>query len=175
MTEPRSTLVRPTRMRAAGLVLTAALLTGCGGPADDDAAPPEPATTSASPTLPGSTSPGAAKGAVPHEDQGVALTGEVRTQVTKCVLDGRPRWAFDGTVTAIDDGEVTFEVHESFRGDLPATYVVAMGAPVTPGHSEASPSYSVGTRLLVSGSGREAWGCGGTLYYDAESATDWRS
>ena len=174
MTEPRSAPARPTRMRAAGLVLTAALLTGCGGPADD-ASPPEPATTSASPTLPGATSPGPATGAVPHEDQGVSRTGEVPTRITKCVLDGSPRWAFDGTVTAIDDGRVTFEVHESFRGDLPATYVVEMGAPVTAGHSEASPSYAVGTRLLVSGSGSEAWGCGGTLYYDAGSAADWRS
>jgi hypothetical protein len=172
--EPGRAPARPTRMRATGLALTAVLLAGCGG--DNQPAPAPPSRSGPAPPTPSATTPaGPGKGAVPHEDVAPARTGEVRTGTARCVRDGVPRWSFDGTVTEIDRGAVTFEVHETFLGDLPATYVVEMGAPVTAGHSEAAPSYSVGSRLLVSGSGDEAWGCGGTLYHDEESAADWRS
>lgn len=93
-----------------------------------------------------------------------------------CVLDARPGFSFDGTVTAVDDGEVTFEVHELFSdGDLPATYVVDMGAPVEGRASETGLSYGVGTRMLVVGDRGEVWGCGRTVYYDEETAADRRS
>jgi hypothetical protein len=39
----------------------------------------------------------------------------------------------------------------------------------------AAPSYSVGSRLLVSGADDEAWGCGEALCYDAVSGADRRS
>jgi hypothetical protein len=176
VTEPGTAPARPTRVRATGLALAAVLLTGCGSPAADDPAPAPPSSPEPAPPTPSGTSPaGPGKGAVPHEDVAPARTGEVRTKTARCERDGVPRWSFDGTLTGVGSGAVTFEVHESFLGDLPATFVVEMGAPVTAGHSEAAPSYSVGSRLLVSGSGDEAWGCGGTLYYDVESAADWRS
>jgi hypothetical protein len=41
--------------------------------------------------------------------------------------------------------------------------------------SESPPSYSVGTRLLVSREDAIAWGCGFTRYVDEETAAAWRS
>ena len=84
-------------------------------------------------------------------------------------------FAFDGTVTGIDDSRVTFEVHEWIVGDQRATFTVVMGRPTQPDLSESPPSYSVGTRLLVSGEEGTAWACGFTRYYDEETAADWRS
>ncbi len=77
---------------------------------------------------------------------------------------------------AIGRGEVTFDVGEVLDGtDTSDTRTVRMGAPVTSGASETAPSYARGTRLLVSGSDDQAWGCGGTVYYDEETAAAWRS
>ncbi len=173
-------------MRRLVPLLVPLLLAGCAGDPEDQAdqaghagqSPASSSPSSSSPTLPAPSRdttqrPGAI--GVPHEDEGVARTGEVATRTSVCVDDADPRWAFDGTVTAIDDGEVTFTVHESFSGELPATYVVEMGAPVKRGGSETGPSYSVGTRMLVSGAGDAAWGCGATVYFDEESASAWRS
>ncbi|MFD1948854.1 hypothetical protein [Nocardioides aestuarii] len=163
-------------MRATAVILLAALLAGCGAsPAEEQTPVEQPAP---SPTLPSQreTPPGSGPAAVPHREEAPPRTGEVRTKTAHCVMDAEPAWSFDGTVTAIEGGEVAFEVHETFGdGDLPAERTVRMGAPVTPTHSEAAPSYSVGTRLLVTGSGAQAWGCGGTLYYDEETAAAWRS
>lgn len=161
-------------MRLLGLLVLALLLTGCGGDPAPEASPdePEPTPTSAAPSVPAGkrSSPGPA--VVPHVDEGVPRRGPLPLPL--CV-DGVPGFSFDGTVTAIDGGKVTFEVHESFRGDVPATYVVRLGPPTTPGHSEAGPSYSIGTRLLVQGSDGSAWGCGDTVYYDEETAAERRS
>ncbi|MGH3346875.1 MAG: hypothetical protein ACRDO4_07815 [Nocardioides sp.] len=83
-------------------------------------------------------------------------------------------FAFDGTVIGIGDG-VTFEVHEWFVGDQPRTVTVEMGGPTQSDLSESAPSYSVGTRLLVSGEEDIAWACGFTRYFDEETAAAWRS
>lgn len=169
MTEPHRVAGRPTPVRVTGLILLAVLLLGCGSTQD-----PEPTPSSASSGTPGPGGPAVAQ--PPRDTESVTRAGPVETRTAKCVLDTEPEWAFDGTVTAIDDGRVTFEVHESFGGsDLPARRTVVMGAPVTPDRSEASPSYSVGDRLLVSGSGVTAWGCGRTVYYDEATAAGWRS
>lgn len=159
-------------MRTLGFLLPAALLAGCGGTAEEAA--PDSATRTAAPSSSPSPSPdGPGKGGVPPRDERPTRTGEVPLKSAPCA-EGAPAWSFDGTVTDIGRGEVTFEVHESFLGDLPATYVVAMGAPVPPGRSDAPPSYAVGTRMLVEGSDGEA-GCGGVSYYDEETAQDRRS
>ena len=104
-------------------------------------------------------------------------------------------FAFDGTVTAIgpartnrpgvalDLAGVTFRVHQWFRGgagDSVTVDIAASGAARS--GDEASPSYGLGTRLLVS---REpkwdgapldnaiAWGCGFTRYYTSSEASQW--
>ena len=123
--------------------------------------------------------------------------------LTSCAAEYSPRalagmsFAFDGTVTAIEEGVtdragagpsdyagVTFAVTEWFRGEGGATVTVDMDAPTdVTAAGETVPSYAVGTRLLVSGEPRWggaplddpiAWGCGFTRYYDASTAADWR-
>ncbi len=169
-------------MRLLALLVTGVLLAACGGSSSERSAPRTPAPSTDAPTdapvpsLPGGragpTRPGPS--VVPHRDQGVTRSGPVALRAP-CER-GVPGFAFDGTVTGIDGGQVTFEVHETFgETDLPATTVVTLGAPVSPGPSETSPSYSVGTRLLVSGDDGTAWGCGATRYYDEATAAEWRS
>ena len=76
--------------------------------------------------------------------------------------------AFDGTVTAVGG-----------TGDT-VTVAIPVGASIDPG----PPTFRVGTRLLVSGRGRNegtsgqtvvAWGCGFTRYYDPATADSWRA
>lgn len=174
-------------LRGPVLLVAALLLAGCG--ADEPAPGAAPPTTSGlTPTESGARlpEPSAAPdrlresaGIVPHQDSGVDRAGEVPTRRTVCTLHGRPAFSFDGTVAQIDDGggtaEVTFEVTESFLGELPRAWTVEMGAPVTGRASESGASYSVGTRLLVSGAAGVAWGCGATVYYDEEVAAERRS
>ncbi|MBB5789247.1 hypothetical protein [Jiangella mangrovi] len=94
-------------------------------------------------------------------------------------------FAFDGTVTDIGAGSVTFDVHEWFRGGEEPAVTVAMadGAALADETSEWGPVYEVGTRLLVSGEPRWGggplddpivWTCGFTRYYDGTTAAFWR-
>lgn len=102
-------------------------------------------------------------------------------------------FAFDGRVSEIDrtaaagfdDGyvDVTFAVHEWFRGGTDDTVRVEMLDPdVTT--SMDGPAFAVGTRLLVSGEPRwggepldaaVAWTCGFTRAYDSDTAAQWRA
>lgn len=179
MTEPDRGPTRPISMRLLVLLLAPLLLAACNAePATDTGPQPAPRSTGTppSPSASGPGRPGPGPAVVPHEDQGVARRGPVATRTERCVLDGRPAFSFDGTVTAIDDGAVTFDVNEWFSGDdRPATVVLEMAAPVRGRASETGPSYSVGTRMLVEGAGRTVWGCGRTVYYDEETAADRRS
>lgn len=105
------------------------------------------------------------------------------------------QFSFDGTVVAIvaakSGDKVTFQVHHWFRGGSGDRVVITMPGPERAGISEdawGSPAtYSVGTRLLVSGSplrGHKArspledpvawWGCGGfTRLYNPQDAATW--
>jgi hypothetical protein len=94
-------------------------------------------------------------------------------------------FAFDGTVASIQDlsddqvdvdlRTVTLQVHEWFHGSDEPEVTVTTYAPKD---LAGSPSYEVGTRLLVSGDQdgdvRVAPPCGATRYFDPESATSWR-
>lgn len=103
-------------------------------------------------------------------------------------------FAFDGTISSIgrpgDDPmdmgllPVTFDVHEWFVGGQENPATVSMYQP-QPASDDRPASYSVGTRLLVSGEPAEpngapvlgdaiAWGCGFTRYYDEDTADSWR-
>ena len=189
--EPSRFVVRLILMSRSLLpaLVTLLVLVGCGTSGETTATtgsdvPTQPAATSD--TTGGATpepggSPQEAQPPVdgPLEDR---RTGEVRFEgATDCPQEYatttvRSRdFAFDGTVTAIDDAGVTFEVHEWLVGEGAATVQLRMSPPDVPDRSEASPSYSVGTRLLVSGDDGIAWVCGFTRYHDTETAAAWRS
>lgn len=104
-------------------------------------------------------------------------------------------FAFDGTITAIDSGgllftnSVTFAVDRWFRGDLGSAVTAAMTAPVEmgatseDGRQATTPTYSVGTRLLVAGAFEDStqpsaesalvWQCGFTRDHDDSTAAEW--
>ncbi|MEO8105800.1 MAG: hypothetical protein ABI720_00640 [Actinomycetes bacterium] len=124
-----------------------------------------------------------------------------------CVEEYSPKtamersFAFDGVVTGIDLGTtnrpdrgplslaaVTFEVKEWFVGGSQDTVTVDMVTPSLRGDTESAinQSYSVGTRLLLSGEPRWggsdpladaiAWdGCGFVRYWDEQTADQWRA
>jgi len=103
-------------------------------------------------------------------------------------------FALDGTVIRIRSWagtHVTFKVNEWFRGaanvrdvtfDVPAP--LNPGQQPTDGRQLETPTYTVGTRLLLSGDPRRGGaplndpvvfvGCGFTRYYDAGTARAWR-
>ncbi|MEJ7794645.1 MAG: hypothetical protein WKF50_03770 [Nocardioides sp.] len=111
-------------------------------------------------------------GAVPVSDAGGCTANYSAAAVASRAF------AFDGTITEIGDGGVTFDVQEWFVGEGPESYTVQMHPPTKSGMSESPPSYFVGTRLLVSGEqdgAPIAWSCGFTRYFDEETAVAWRS
>ena len=78
---------------------------------------------------------------------------------------------FDGTVTAIDGDQVTFDVNEDFKG---AGDSVTLTAPVVdPALVGPLPDFQVGGRYLVTAFGSTINACGYTLDYDAETAAAW--
>ena len=161
-------------------------------PGQSDSTAPPPSTQDASPAV--STTPGGPT-APTNADVG-ASRPIVGTSARRCVetydldtLSART-WAFDGTVTDIGasidgavDTRVTFDVHEWFAIDGPATVTVDL-APPRPGSSVQPPEYDVGSRLLVSGEPRRggqpldapvAWLCGFTRTRDPSTASAWRA
>ncbi len=78
---------------------------------------------------------------------------------------------FDGTVTAIDGDQVTFDVNTGWKG-------VGDSVTLTDPNVEASligplPDFEVGGRYLVTAAGSNINACGYTLDYDAATAADW--
>lgn len=133
-------------------------------------------------------------GPLPEGGSGTAV-GSCAYEYSLSALAERA-FAFDGTVSVIDSGglfgtnQVTFQVHEWFRGGNEPVVTLDMVPPVEPGkpisdsRQLTSPSYTVGTRLLVSGEFPEegtalqngiVWGCGFTRYYDPTTADAWRT
>jgi hypothetical protein len=133
-------------------------------------------------------------GPLPEGGSGAAV-GSCAYEYSLSALDERA-FGFDATVTAIDSGglfgtnQVTFQVHEWFRGGTEPVVTLDMIPPVEPGEPVSdsrqltSPSYTVGTRLLVSGEIPQegtspqdgtVWGCGFTRYYDSMTADAWRT
>lgn len=190
--ERRAAQTRPTPMRRSvrllALPLAALLLGGCGSESPGDAAP-EPAPASSRDDPPGTQTPTTGDDPAlqpPIDSMPTAeRTGPVRLgpkapcEAPYSAAAVREReFAFAGTVTAIDGSSVTFEVDEWFvrLGDDPsATTTVGLAPASGPAMSESAPAYSLGTRLLVSGDGASAWGCGFTRYFEPAVAQAWRS
>jgi hypothetical protein len=78
---------------------------------------------------------------------------------------------FDGTVTAVDGDQVTFDVNEGWKGadgsitlTAPDTDIALLGP---------MPDFQVGGRYLVTAAGSNINSCGYTLDYSADAAADW--
>ena len=78
---------------------------------------------------------------------------------------------FDGTVTAIEGDQITFDVNEGWKG---AEGSVTLTAPqVDVALTGPLPDFTVGGRYLVTASGSTISACGYTLDYDADTAATW--
>lgn len=128
----------------------------------------------------------------PSTDESLAIDSSTQAscveRYTPQALRGRA-FAFDGTVIELGprtahhpDIEVTFVVHEWFRGDGPDEITVDMMSPAVRTSVPAA-TYDVGSRLLVSGEPRwgggpldepVVWMCGFTRTHNAETAGTWR-
>jgi hypothetical protein len=78
---------------------------------------------------------------------------------------------FDGTVTAVDGDQVTFDVNTGWKG---AEGSVTLTAPnVDVALLGPMPDFKVGGRYLVTTAGSNINACGYTLDYDAATAATW--
>jgi hypothetical protein len=78
---------------------------------------------------------------------------------------------FDGTVTAVDDDQVTFDVNEGWKG---ADGSITLTAPqVDAALVGPLPDFEVSGRYLVTAAGSTVNACGYTLDYDAATAAAW--
>ncbi|MEW6223649.1 MAG: hypothetical protein AB1627_03375 [Chloroflexota bacterium] len=78
---------------------------------------------------------------------------------------------FDGTVTAVDGDQVTFDVNTGWKG---ADGTITLTAPdANPALTGPLPEFAVGGRYLVTAAGSTINACGYTLDYDAQTAAEW--
>ena len=78
---------------------------------------------------------------------------------------------FDGTVTAVDGDQVTFDVNTGWKG---ADGSITLTAPdASPALTGPLPVFAVGGRYLVTAAGSTINACGYTLDYDAQTAAEW--
>lgn len=78
---------------------------------------------------------------------------------------------FDGTVTAIEGDQVTFDVETDFQG---AGESITLTVPtVDPALVGPLPDFQVGGRYLVTAIDGTVQACGYTLDYDADTAASW--
>jgi hypothetical protein len=157
------TTVRPTRGPLAlvgGLVLTGALafafaLTSGFGLMGGAASPP-PVAVAPTPTEdPGGAAGGGAASCLVYDPANLP-TFEV---------------VFDGTVTAVDGDQVTFDVETDFQG---AGESITLTAPVVdPALVGPLPDFQVGGRYLVTAIDGTIQACGYTVDYDADTAAEW--
>jgi hypothetical protein len=78
---------------------------------------------------------------------------------------------FDGTVTAIEGDQVTFEIVTGWKGVDGSVTLTAPGTSVA--LTGPMPDFEVGGRYLVTAAGGNVNGCGYTLAYDAATAATW--
>lgn len=161
------------RTALAGAIVAAVALGGVAvalqlagdGPASDEVA--EPVTTPDDGTAPGA---GEQPDVMPPGG-GMAMCIAVYSPETLADREV----AFAGTVTAMEGDAITFDVEETFRGDLGESVTLG-GAEFIGGVNPDNPTpVAVGDRLLVAGDGGFAWGCGFTQPYDEDVAATWRA
>lgn len=78
---------------------------------------------------------------------------------------------FDGTVTAVEGDQVTFEVNTGWKGVDGSVTLTAQNTSVA--LLGPIPDFKVGGRYLVTAAGSNINACGYTLDYDADTAADW--
>jgi hypothetical protein len=78
---------------------------------------------------------------------------------------------FDGTVTAVDGDQITFDVNEGWKG---AEGSITLTAPATDiALTGPLPEFEVGGRYLVTAFDSTINACGYTLDWDADTAAEW--
>ena len=78
---------------------------------------------------------------------------------------------FDGTVTAIDGDQVTFDVQTGWKGADDSITLTAPESNIA--ITGPAPEFKVGGRYLVTAAGSTMNSCGYTLDYDADTAASW--
>jgi hypothetical protein len=78
---------------------------------------------------------------------------------------------FDGTITAVDGDQVTFDVNTGWKGADGSITLTAPEANVA--LTGPLPEFAVGGRYLVTAAGSTINACGYTLDYDAQTAAEW--
>lgn len=78
---------------------------------------------------------------------------------------------FDGTVTAVDGDQVTFDVNEDWKGAGDSITLTAHEADMA--LTGPIPDFEVGGRYLVSAAGSTVNACGYSLDYSADEAAAW--
>lgn len=78
---------------------------------------------------------------------------------------------FDGTVTAVDGDQVTFQVNQGWKAAAGSITLTAPDASVA--LIGAIPDFQVGSRYLVTAAAGNVNGCGYTLEWNAAESTDW--
>lgn len=108
----------------------------------------------------------------PSDDPGTGIGSCVETYSAGALANRD--FAFDGTVTAISDDEVTFAVTEHFVGSSgEEVTLTASGMTGTSITSVGGPILVEGERYLVAGDDTFAWACGFTQPYDENVAAEW--
>jgi hypothetical protein len=170
---------RPRRawLGAAAVVALGGIGVGAAALAHDDKVA-DPPTTDAPDTTSGQNVSGIEPAPRTGQFAGSSLSSCLVWDVSNLDLT---EYAFDGTVSAIDNGWVTFDVGEAFKGDLGATVVLNAELLMAGPDGGAVTSVSevlitaVGERFLVSGSDGYAGVCNQTQAYDAVQADAWHA
>lgn len=151
--------VRPTRgplAKLAGVAIAGAFAlalafsNGFGLPGGGGANPTDPGLT------PGITPGGGAVGSCIRYEPSMLPTFDV---------------VFDGTVTAVDGDQITFDVNTGWKG---ADGSITLTAPESDiAITGPAPEFAVGGRYLVTAAGTNINTCGFSLDYDADTAAEW--
>lgn len=170
--------MRPSRKRsliAAALVAVGGIGVGAVALNDNGTKAADPPATTAKPQ-------GKVKGIEPAPRTGVFAGSSLQSCIVWDVssLD-LTEYAFDGTVAAIDNGWVSFEVNEWFKGE--AGQLVVLNAEMLTAGPDGGITTSVdevlitevGQRLLVSGNEGFAGVCNQTQTFTQDEADAWRA
>ena len=78
---------------------------------------------------------------------------------------------FDGTVTAVDGDQVTFDVNTGWKGADESITLTAPDANIA--LTGPAPDFKVGGRYLITAAGSNINTCGYSLDYDVDTAASW--